>query len=412
MAAPQIHVLSKQAYNQHHLVTLPSDPLPPLGPSSIRIKSKTIGLTTNNFSYARGGHVLGWWDIYPPPSNTPAPFNDHNAYGCIAGWGYAEIVSSTVPGIEAGQSVFGFVPIGTLTWDFTIEQTGMKDQIYITNPHRQHVWKIYNRMHVKAPLPKLVEEKGWDSLGWDSLEGLFGTGYNLSRHGFAWKDEYRCHPGGDARGPWTAEQANLDDSTVVILSASGKTAMGFVYCLRENRPKEHQPRTIIGVCSAGSRSVVENSGFYDKIVSYDDYAATKEDIEKSGAKKVVLLDKGGRPGSRETWNKEFETLSAPYQFISVGGEVKVQNPEEASARMKQFFATVQVNASETREKGIQTGGDKYFEEFYSAWEQFKKRGAIPGTSIRWGEGMKSWSEGWEALCNDEIGADVLLVYKV
>jgi hypothetical protein len=412
MAAPQIHVLDKQAYNRHHLVTLPADPPAPLGPSSIRIQSKTIGLTTNNFSYARGGHILGWWDIYPPPSNTPAPFNDPKAYGSIAGWGHAEILESTVPGIEAGQSVYGYVPIGTLPWDFTIEQTGLKDQIVVTNPHRQHVWKIYNRLRVLPPISKLAEENGWDSIGWESIDGLFGTGYNLSRHGFAWKDENRVHPGGEAKGDWSAEQANLDDSTVVILSASGKTAMGFAYSLRETRPKEHQPRTIIGVCSAGSRDTVEKSGFYDKIVSYDDFAATKDDIDKSGTRKAVLFDFGGRPGTRETWNETFEKLSTPYLFVSVGGEVKVQNPDEATARMMKFFSTCQVNASELREKGIQVSGDKYFEDFYSDWEKFKERGAIPGTRIQWGEGMKGWTEGWEALCNDQIGADVLLIYKV
>lgn len=82
-SAPMLHTFEKVDYSKHHLVTLPPSPPPSLPLSSLRLQSKILGLTTNNFSYARLGHVLGWWDIYPQPDETPAPYNDRTIYACI-----------------------------------------------------------------------------------------------------------------------------------------------------------------------------------------------------------------------------------------------------------------------------------------------------------------------------------------
>lgn len=411
MAANTIHVLNRSDYTKHTLVSLPSDPLTPLAPSSLRIRSKIIGLTTNNLTYARMGHLVGWWDVYPLPANTPAPYNDASTYGQISAWGHAEILESTVPGIPAGNSVFGYVPIGTLPRDVSVEQTGMKNQIFITSPHRQHLWKIYNRLHVKPSLSELEKQQGIDILGWDTLEGLFGTGYNMNRHAFAWTQNNLIHPSG--KGEWTLADARLDDSTVLVLSASGKSAMAFVHQVQNNRPKEHQPRTIIGICSSASKGMVEKSGFYDKVALYDDAQKVKDEVEKSGTRRAVLLDFGARSGTRQTWDTTFQTLSAvPYTFISVGGEVKVLSPEAATARLKDFTTIIQVNASHLREKGIEDGGDSYFEEYYRKFDEFKTGGAIPSVELKWGESMEDWAKGWEGYCNDEIPASHGLVYRI
>ena len=74
-SAPVIQVLSRSNYEDQHLVSLPNAyPLPPLAPSSIRIKSTILSLTTNNFAYARIGHLLGWWDVHPLPPSIPAEY--------------------------------------------------------------------------------------------------------------------------------------------------------------------------------------------------------------------------------------------------------------------------------------------------------------------------------------------------
>ncbi|KAJ4300721.1 hypothetical protein N0V90_002809 [Kalmusia sp. IMI 367209] len=406
-----IHVFDKSDYSKHRLVTIPATPPSALAPSSLRLKTKILGQTTNNLTYALLGFALGWWDIYPQPENTPAPYNDRSKYACIAGWGYAEIVQSTVPDIPAGASVFGYLHIGTGTWDVRVKHTNLKNQIVVLDEHRQHLWKIYNRLQVHPPLSELEHTKGADSLGWDSLMYvLFGTGHNLSTFGFAWKDSVRIHPAGE--GNWTAEDANVGDATVIVLNAGGKTGMSFAYALRQDRPKEHQPRTIIGVGSEASKPLLEKSGFYDEVLLNTDGEAAKSLAEASSPRRVLLFDFGSRPGTMAAFTASLSSASAPLSRFFVGGDNRPKKAEDVMKARGQMGEGVQVNANTLREKGIEVGGDKYFEEFGEAWEGFKNKGAIPGTTLVWGEGLEGWEKGWEAFCKDEVRGTEGRVYRL
>lgn len=307
--------------------------------------------------------------------------------------------------------MYGFLPTSTHPEDVLISHTGLKNQIFVKSPHRQHVWAIYNRYRVEPPLEELVKAKGWDSLGWDALmQGLFGTAYNLNKYGFAWDDECRIHPGG--AGEWTAGDANLDDSTVILLNASGKTGTSFAYNLRHQRPKAHQPRTLIGVGSPASKDMLEKSGLYDAVMLNSENQSAKGLIEQSGTRRIVLVDFGAREGATAAWRAALSSSTVPFTFVAVGAECKPQHPDESRNRITKMSDVVLVNASELREKGISLGGDTYFDEFYDVWDRVKSNGAIPAMTLKWDEGMEAWGKGWEALCKDEVPASTGLVYRV
>lgn len=61
----EVHVVSKVDNEQHATFTFPtaSSPAVELPPSSIRIRVLLVSLTSNNLSYARGGHSLHWCAI-------------------------------------------------------------------------------------------------------------------------------------------------------------------------------------------------------------------------------------------------------------------------------------------------------------------------------------------------------------
>lgn len=242
------------------------------------------------------------------------------------------------------------------------------------------------------------------------MQALFSTGYNMNSIIFATDPSLRLHPLG--HGDWSAEDANLDDSIVIMLNASGKTAMAFAWCLRHDRPKEHQPKTIVGVCSEASKDTVDKSKFYDTSILNTNIDAAKDLIEKAAPRRVVLLDFGARAGARETWDSALQKLSVPYTFISVGGEVRVQSPEETAKRLASFSTVIQVNASELREKGIETGGDAYLDAYYATNDKFKKAGGISGVQLKWENGMEAWEKGWEGFCRDEVSAGLGLVYRI
>jgi hypothetical protein len=95
--APIIQILSRNNYEEQHLVSLPNAlPLPELAPSSIRIKTSILSLTANNLTYGRVGHLITIWEIHPLPSSIPAEYSDPKKFGRIAAWGYATVIESNV----------------------------------------------------------------------------------------------------------------------------------------------------------------------------------------------------------------------------------------------------------------------------------------------------------------------------
>lgn len=410
-SSSQVQILDNANYSKHRVVTIPSSNVPALAPSSIRIRSKILGLTTNNLTYARMGHLMGWWGIFPQPDDTPAPYNDRSKYIRTPAWGYAEIIESTVPDIPRGKSIYGFLPIGNDLVDLEIKSTEFKNQIQALSEHRSSMWDIYSRYRVCPSLAELEKTKSLDFLGFDSLMwGLFATGYNMNKFAFAWNDANRIHPAGT--GDWSAEDANLKDAAVVLLSASGKTGLSFAYNVRNNRPKEHQPKALIAVGSSTSKATSERSGYFDDVLLYSDAEAAKDSISKSSPRRIVLVDFGAREGVTQSWAMALSSLSIPFFFLVVGGTTKPASPEETTELFKTLGQLVVVNASAIREKGISVGGDDYFEELETKFDELKAKGGFPGTKLKWGQGLEEWDQAWESLCKDEVGADTGLVFRV
>jgi hypothetical protein len=371
---------------------------------------------------------MGWYSTYPLPATTPPPYNDATNYGRVAAWGYAEILDSTVQGIEKGMSVYGYLPSSTEWEDVTVEsarfpQDGsvIRDQIVATDVHRQHLWKIYNRYRVCSPLPQLAGESAErDALGWVALMmGPFTVGHNLCRYVFSWlADEEegrkrRIHPTGD--GEWSAEDAELRGATIVVLNASGKTASCFAYALRHCRPVEYQPNRIIGVGSEASTDAIKRTGWYDDVVLYDDFGDTVKRIKNSATQRILLFDFGARPGANANWRFALSSLSytIPFTLVTVGGEVAPQDPEKAAQRLADRKSLNIVNASLLQENGIEVAGEKYFEGLYTAFETFWGQAIdIAMLRLKWGEGLEDWERGWRMLCGDDVRADVGLVYSI
>lgn len=408
---PIIHVLEKADYTKQHIIPLPDAlPLPLLAPSSVRMKTSLISLTTSNFTYARVGHLLGWWDVHPLPSSIPEAFKDASKYGRISGWGYGEIIESNVPEIPAGKQFFGYLPIGTLPVDLEVKLPGTKNQVLVTNSYRQHILPIYNRYLLtpsKAENPAPATHLGYDSL----MQILFETSYNLNRHTFAWDDAKRVHPMGDAT-PWTASDASLTGATVIIFAASGKTAVSFAHQLRHNRPAESQPAAIIGVSSAASKAFTERTGFYDRVLLYSDPDGAKA-TTASGAK-IVLVDFGARDNAPATWHAALAPTAAEIAFVGVGGEVRPMSHDEIMAGFAKEAALgrVQANASGLRDKALEMGEEAYFEEFLKAWAGFKDGGGIPGVTLKWAEGMGEWAKAWDELAEGKIGPETGLLFRL
>ncbi|KAH7407638.1 hypothetical protein BKA64DRAFT_597393 [Cadophora sp. MPI-SDFR-AT-0126] len=420
---PAIQVLSRQNYEDQHIVSLPNAfPLAPLKPSSIRVKPKVLSLTTNNFSYARFGHMLGWWDIHPLPPSIPKEYSDPEKFGRISCWGYGEVIESNVASIEKGTQVYGYLPIADLPVDMEIKISDKVTQQFTeVSKHRAHVLSIYNRYYISPPF-KTEEERvqAREGQGLDAVFFLFGTGYIMNRFLFPWNPAELATPSGNPGDTWNLKKATLGfNAVVLVFSASGKTALSFAYNLKHGRPASKMPRMVIGVGSEASKSFSEGTGLYDKVVTYDiDSGDLTSELGLHEDSKIVICDFGARGGASERWAAKLNATHEEVVQLGIGGECVPITPQQATASFVTRHkaggdAKPTINASAVKDQAMEILGEqKYFDELWKTFGAFKEQGAVKGMKLTWGHGMADVGKGWERLYKGEVGPDEGLVFDL
>lgn len=63
-----------------------------------------MAITTNNITYAAFGEAMQYWDFFP---------TSEAEWGHMPVWGFADVVSSSVPGVEVGERFYGYFPIAS-----------------------------------------------------------------------------------------------------------------------------------------------------------------------------------------------------------------------------------------------------------------------------------------------------------
>ncbi len=198
-----------------------------------------LALTTNNITYAVYGDQLGYWRLFPAPEG----------WGRIPAWGYARVIGSRTAEIPEGARFFGVVPIGRhLTVRPVAQPLGFMDG----SPHRAELSPVYN---VYRP----VEGQGDDAEL--IMRPLYGTAVVLDL--------------------MLAERGLDEVGTVVLTSASSKTAYGLAHLLRG------RPVQTVGLTAAPRRAWVEELGVYDEVLPYDEVHG----LRASGD--AVLIDFAG-----------------------------------------------------------------------------------------------------------------------
>ncbi|KAK5719197.1 hypothetical protein LTR15_007720 [Elasticomyces elasticus] len=395
---PVIQVLDKKHYHTQELVSLPDEaPYSPLRPSSIRMRTKVLGLSINNFTYAKLGSLIGWWDVHPLPQPTPAPFNDAAKYGRINAWGFGEILDSTLPSVPAGSYLWGYLPIGTLAQDLEVRVTDAQSQVVITSPSRSKTMSIYNRYIVFPPSLRHDIEAKADSVGYDVLvQVMFETAYLIADYAFPAnpKEAVAAIFNKDA---WTAQNADLTGATIIILAPGAKVGISLAQLLKN---RGHKAKQVIAATSEYSVDFVKSLPMFDGVGVGD---------------KVVLFDCGGRGDVGRRWSAALAGLSKNFLHIPIGGRDTSEVPAEAILSAFQQPSPEHVkraSASDLREAAIAKDGEqRYFDGLDAAWKAFKQQG-IPGFELRWGKGMEDVRDGWEMLATNKAPPSEGLVYVI
>jgi hypothetical protein len=272
-----------------------------------RLRIEHFALSANNVTYGLLGDRLGYWKLFPASEG----------WGRIPAWGYARVAASRSPTLIEGQRMFGLVPMGSYV---TVRPAPHPLGFLDAAPHRAELSPVYNlylSVEGEAEEAALV------------MRPLFGASVLLDQR--------------------LSEAAFHGARSVILTSASSKTAYGLAHLLRE------QPVETIGLTSAPRREWVEDLGLYDTVLTYDQI----DELAAPGG--AILVDfAGDRALLREVHERLGEALARLILFgfthrAAQTGEEPLPGPSP------EFFFAPDEMVRRGREVGPR---------FAAAWEKF------------------------------------------
>lgn len=208
-----------------------------------------FALTANNITYAVAPDAMGYWNFFPA---------DADGFGRVPVWGYAEVIATAHPQIETGTRLYGYLPMST---HLVIEpgQINAFSMMDVT-PHRQNMSAIYNQYSFASHDPAYAPDR----------EGLISLFRPLFTTSFLLDD-------------WHRREDCFGATTLVLSSASSKTALGMAFLMARDKPKG---LTIVGLTSPGNVEFTKNLGCYDQVLAYSD-------LETLPQTKTAFVDMAG-----------------------------------------------------------------------------------------------------------------------
>ncbi|GAA0863783.1 DUF2855 family protein [Sphingopyxis soli] len=211
------------------LVMVRDAPAAVLQDRAVRLAIDCFSLSANNLTYALLGDRLGYWSLFPRP----------DPWGMVPAWGFSTVVESRHAAVEVGERLYGLWPMASSA---VLEPGRVNTRLIVENaPSRRPLPPAYNSyFRVDAdPIhaPGTEERQA-------VIRPLFITSFLLDRLI-------------GRTGAWGSD-------TVIVTSASSKTALGLGWLLRRNRPGLR----VIGLTSERHRAAVADLGFFDDVATY------------------------------------------------------------------------------------------------------------------------------------------------
>jgi len=303
-----------------------------LRPGQARLRIDLFALTANNVTYGAFGEAMHYWDFFPTGDAET---------GCIPVWGFATVSESLVDGIDAGERFYGYWPMAdeVVLAPVRVVAEGFFDGA----PHRRERAEVYNR-YLRCSSDPLYEPRT-ESLR-ALLQPLFITSFLI--------DDF------------LADNAYFGARTVLVSSASSKTAYGLGFCLADRRGEPGRPR-VIGLTSARNLAFTRELGCYDEVVTYDELAAL------AAADRAAYVDMSGDAAVRATvhqrWGDQlaYSCSVGGTHWQALGGGKGLPGP-----RPVLFFAPAQIS-----KRVAEWGAIGLQKRLASAWQGFVDRVGDP-----------------------------------
>ncbi|MBR0935367.1 DUF2855 family protein [Bradyrhizobium jicamae] len=284
---------------------------------TLLVKVVRFALTANNITYAVVGDRLKYWQLFPAP----------DGYGTIPVWGFGEVIASKHPNVAVGETLFGYFPMAThlVIEAADVGKRGLRDAA----AHRQEVSPVYNAYARVSGDPTYAGRQG-------DYRALMVPLFMLS---FMVDD-------------FLAENDFFGASSVILSSASSKTAFGLAYLLHKQLGIR-----VIGLTSKGNVDFVTSLGCYDEVITYDRVTAMP------AAKPVAYVDMAGNSALRETLHRHFGAQMKYSGQIGLTHRASdADEPALPGAKPVRFFAPDQI-----RKRAKEWGPGGVDRRFGAAW---------------------------------------------
>lgn len=227
----------------------------------VLFKVDDFAFTANNITYAAFGDAMQYWDFFPADEG----------WGRVPVWGFGDVLASNAEGVSVGERFYGYFPMST---HFVAQAVRVSDAGFFDGAaHRSELSPVYNNyLRVSADAGYEAAREAEQSL----LRPLFTTSFLI--------DDF------------LEDNDFFGATNVVLSSASSKTSLGLAQVLSirtANKPR------VIGLTSKGNMTFVENVGYYDDVVAYDDISS----IETDG--NVAFVDMAGDANVRAAIHTHF-----------------------------------------------------------------------------------------------------------
>ena len=336
----------------------------------VRVRIDHFALTSNNVTYAAFGESMRYWDFFP---------SGDAASGCIPVWGFATVSASRHDGVprERGCTAISRWPTKSILSPWRLSHHGFVDGA----AHRRELPKVYNHYLACAADPAYKSE---DEPLIALLRPLFTTSFLI--------DDF------------LAQNAFFGARSVLVSSASSKTAYGLAFCLAERRGRPDTP-AIVGLTSAKNVAFSRGLGCYDEVVAYEEIATL------SVAEPVVYVDMSGDVGLREAVHRRWaDRLSYSCSVGATHWDVLGHAQGLPGPKATLFFAP-----SQAQKRIGEWGGDAFRDRVAAAWGRFVARVADPAhpwLRVLTGDGRVAVESAYAALLDGRVPADAGWVLRV
>jgi hypothetical protein len=250
-----------------------------------------FGLTSNNITYAAFGEAMSYWKFFPAP----------DGWGRMPVWGFATVAESRAEGLPYGARLYGYLPASS-ELIVTPARTGAQGFID-ASPHRAELPAAYNS-YLRTDADPSYEPRREDQQM--LLRPLFFTSWLI--------DDF------------LRDSELFGASTVVLSSASSKTASGLAFLLSRDGATE-----VLGLTSARGADYTRSLGVYDEVITYDE-------LDSLPQGRAVYVDMSGDADVRAAVHSHFASELAHSAVVGATHHDRMGGvPEDLPGPRPTFF---------------------------------------------------------------------------